>query len=360
MGDKFDRVSTPTIASMRRDWILAWVVMVGFVGVGGIYVAQSRVVDPAPLIVHAQASAADIRAANLVIGTNAPLTTDPYRGLGTWVDVFDYSPPYAGQFPAVDPSTVSEMADAKISTVYLQAARLDDRSPTGLEDRWLLADFLLSSHNHGIAVVAWYLPRFGDDSLDLDRVGWLADFEVLGHRFDGVALDIEWTGDGIDHETRSSRLVDLSRRIAAAHPDLPVGAIVPPPVQMEVVNTAFWPDFPWRQIEPFYDVWLPMSYWSLRLDSSGYGDGYTYHEESVRRLRANLGDPEALVHGIGGIGGVDGIDDASNPREPLAILPEVENFGRALRDTGSIGGSLYDWATMDAAGRAALSDLLAP
>ncbi len=107
-----------------------------------------------------------------------------------------------------------------------------------------------------------------------------------------------------------------------------------------------------------YDVWLPMSYWSFRSDASGYGDGYAYHEESVRRLRSNLGDPEALVHGIGGIGGVDGIDDPPDPEEPLATLAEIERFAVALADTGSIGGSIYDWNTLEPTVRTALADLL--
>lgn len=145
----------------------------------------------------------------------------------------------------------------------------------------------------------------------------------------------------------------------AAVGDDPVGAIVPPPVQTEVINTSFWPGFPWTEIAEVYDVWLPMSYWSFRSDSSGYGEGYTYHEESTRRLRANVGDPDAPVHGIGGIGGLDGIDDPPDPPEPLATLEEIERFVVALADTGSIGGSIYDWDTLEPAVRVRLAELFA-
>ena len=108
-----------------------------------------------------------------------------------------------------------------------------------------------------------------------------------------------------------------------------------PPVLIEVVNEDFWPGFPWAAIAPFYDVWQPMSYWSFRSDASGYGDSYTYNEESIRRLRANLGEPDAIVHAIRGIGGIDGIDDGD---QRSRAIEELERFVDSLADTGSIGG----------------------
>lgn len=343
---------------MRRDWVLAVVVSLGFLGGGGAYVAQSRVEPPVPVVVEIASVDAPMTAGTLLVAEPIARTIDPYSGYGTWVDVFDYVPAYAGSDPSVTPATLAEMARLGVGTVYLQAARLDDRTPDGLEDPWLLAEVLFEAHDLGMDVVGWYLPRFGDDNADLDRIVAMADFEVLGHRFDGMAVDIEWTGDGIDHDTRSQRLVELS---GAAREELgsePLGAIVLPPVQIEVVNPDFWPDFPWAGIADQYDVWLPMSYWSFRSESSGYGDGYAYHEESVRRLRANLGDPIALVHGIGGIGGTDGIDDNPDPPEPLTGIDEIERFVDALADTGSIGGSMYDWNTLEPAVRERLAELL--
>ena len=282
-------------------------------------------------------------------------TVDVYRGYGAWVDVFDFSPPYAGEEPPITADDIADMAADGVSTLYLQAARLDDRSPGGLEDDWLLAEMLMTAHEHDLAVVGWYLPKWELGSADLERMELLDQFEVLGHRFDGVAVDIEWTRDELEPDTRSERLVELSTAVRARSDD-PIGAIVLPPVLIEVVNEDFWPGFPWQAIEPLYDVWLPMSYWSFRSDSSGYGDGYTYHEESVRRLRANLGDPDALVHGVGGIGGVDGVDDPDDPEEPLASLDEMQAFLFALRDSDSIGGSIYDWNTLEPAARAVLAE----
>ncbi|RMH74985.1 MAG: hypothetical protein D6683_11970, partial [Actinomyces sp.] len=291
----------------------------------------------------------------------AERTLEPYRGYGAWVDVFDYSPPYAGDPPPVTPGVVAEMADVGVRTVFVQAARLDERSPRGLEDPWLLAEWLVRGHRAGLSVVGWYLPKWADVAGEADtrRLAALADFTVLGERFDGVAVDIEWTADGLDPLARGERLVVVSARLRAHVGDDPLGAIVLPPVLTEVVNTDYWPEFPWDRLAGLYDVWLPMSYWSFRSERSGYGDGYAYHLESVERLRRDLGDPAAPVHGIGGIGGVDGVDDPPDPPEPLATLDEIEAFAAALADSGSVGGSIYDWRTLEPSVRARVAEMIA-
>lgn len=285
-----------------------------------------------------------------------PRSVTSFEGYGTWIDVFDYSPVYATAGPKVSASDVEEMAALGVKTLYVQAARLDSRSPMGLVDPWLLAEILMAAHHHGIDVVAWYLPKWSEDDSDLQRVQMLRDFEILGNRFDGVALDIEWIGD-LDVDTRNERLVALSRGARRAMGPDPLAAIVLPPVLTEVVNTDYWPDFPWTEISNSYDVWMPMSYWSFRSQLSGYGDGYAYNEESTRRLRENLGDPTAAVHGIGGIGGIDGVNDDPNPEEPLTSLDELDKFVTSLVDTGSIGGSVYDWATLEPEARQRLAQL---
>ncbi len=290
----------------------------------------------------------------------AARSVDAYRGLGSWVDAFDYSPPYTGPVRAVTEADIDEMVTMGVRTVYLQAGRLDTRSPDLLEDRWLLAEFLLRAHQRGVRVVGWYLPKWGDGTTDLDHLKAIADFSVLGHRFDGIAVDIEFTGDKNTPEERGRRLVALSTALRAyVGPDVALGAIVLPPVVTEVINKDFWPKFPWREIANLYDVWLPMSYWSNRTTRSGYKDGYTYNEESTRRLRTNLGKPGALVHAIGGIGAVDGVNDNPNPEEPLASINDLEPFVRSLRETSAIGGSLYDWRTTEQAARIKLRDLVA-
>ena len=328
--------------------------LAGVVVLGGLLALSWRRSEASPVLPLKVRSAEVTRAVgDLAEGGLWPAerTVDPYRGYGAWVDVFDFSPAYTRGNPPFDFDDLDEMAADGVRTLYLQAARLDDRTPDGLEDRWLLADLLIGAHERGMAVVAWYLPKWVTDGQDLERLRLLDEFEVLGHRFDGVAVDIEWRGQ-IPAPERSARLVTLSQTFRSRTDD-PLGAIVMPAALMEVVNPNFWPAFPYRRLAPIYDVWLPMSYWSFR--TSHYGDGYSYHEESVRRLRANLGDPDALVHGIGGIGGVDGIDDPQNPREPRATLGELDAFMDSLVDSGSIGGSIYDWQTLEGPARRMLA-----
>lgn len=282
----------------------------------------------------------------------ADRSLDAYAGYGTWVDAYDFVPAYAGEGAvAVTTADVDAMADAGVRTLFLQAAREDDRSPGPVVDPAVMAPLLVRAHQRGMLVVGWYLPKFADLDVDLEHLLAIDRFEVAGHRFDGIAVDIEWTEDVPDHVERGRRLVELSQRLREAVGDQALGAIVLPPVQIEVVNPAYWPSFPWRELAGLYDVWLPMSYWTFRSQESGYGDGYRYNEESTRRLRANLGRPEAPVHGIGGIG-----DEATDE--------QYEGFLRSLADTASIGGSVYDYATMTPEALrslgAALPDVVAP
>lgn len=55
--------------------------------------------------------------------------------------------------------------------MFLQAARLDARSPEGIVDRQLVGRFLKRAHERGVRVVGWYLPKFGDLEADLGNLG---------------------------------------------------------------------------------------------------------------------------------------------------------------------------------------------
>lgn len=258
----------------------------------------------------------------------------PYRGLGTWVDAYDFSPQYQpnGTPPAVTADTIDQMAAEGVRTLYLQAAKDDIRSPGPLVNPELLGPMLARAHGRGIKVVAWYLPKFYDLDSDMRRLIATRDFRFEGQGFDGVGLDIEWRRDVPDHAERSLRLIELSRRLREAMGDAAISAIPIPPVVMEVVNPNYWPGFPWREIAPFYDVWLPMGYWTFRTQSSGYRDGYRYTEENIRRMRANLGLPDAPVHALGGT------DNRSTDED-------YRGFVRAAVEQRAIGASIYDWRT---------------
>ena len=269
-----------------------------------------------------------------------PVTPPPardisvYRGLGTWVDAYDFSPQYQpnGAPPTVTPDTMDELADAGVKTLYLQAAKDDVRSPGDLVNPEILGPMLARAHARGVKVVAWYLPKFYDLDSDMRRFLAMRDFRFGGEGFDGIGNDIEWTKDVPNHAERSARLVELSRRLRAAVGSEALSAIPLPPVLIETINSKYWPGFPWRELAPLYDVWMPMAYWSFRTQSSGYRDAYRYTEENVRRLRINLGLPGAVVHPVGGT------DNKSNDND-------YRNFVRACVDSASVGGSIYDWRT---------------
>ena len=273
---------------------------------------------PAPTVtVAAAAPPVALAAPTRVVGDIAP-----YAGLGTWVDVYDWSH-YKGTTPTVGPDQVDQMAAEGVQTLFIQTAKHD--TPDLISERELLEPIIARAHAHGIRVVAWYLPTLEDVDNDLNRLVASANLDV-----DGVAVDIE-SRKVADANERSARLVDLSRRLREALPGRAIGAIVMPPVQMEVVNTNFWPGFPWREIAPYYDVWQTMGYWTDRKQSSGYRDPYVYTDENLRRLRNNLGDPGAPVSPVGGVGAVGNGD--------------IEAFLRAAVEHGAIGGSIYDWRT---------------
>ncbi|HKA05596.1 MAG TPA: hypothetical protein VKD67_14770 [Acidimicrobiales bacterium] len=291
----------------------------------------------AVVAVFRQGSARDVEKAAAAPTGSVPgggvFTVNAYEGLGTWVDVFDFVPAYqqGGVAPTITAVDVDTMAALGVKTIFLQAARNDARTPDGIVAPDLLRPFLEKAHAHRMKVVGWYYPNFSDVNVDLDRLLQIVRFDAGGQRFDGVAVDIEDNQAVADPAERSARLVDLSKRLReAVGPHVALGAIVMPAVQTEVVNRLYWPTFPWAELKPYFDVWLPMAYWSFRQDP--YHSGYTYVTESVRRMRDLVGDPNLKVHPIGGI--ADKISEG-----------EVRDFVRALTDTDALGGSLYDYRT---------------
>ena len=282
--------------------------------------------------------------ARLVVDPPPARTLDPYRGLGTWADAFDVDPVYAPGRPSVAPHDVAEMAAHGVRTLFLQASRWDRRATGPVQDPWLQAGFLLAAERSDVAVVGWYLPRWDDAGDDLARLLAVDRFSVAGRRFAGLAVDIEWNRDDLGAIERSDRLVELSERLRRTVGDDPLGAVVMPPVVTDVINPGFWPGFPWAELAPHYDVWLPMAYWSFR--TGEHADPRAYVAENVVRVRLDVGDPAALVHAVGGIGAAD--------RTPVDLGP----FVSALVDTGAVGGSIYDWATMGDESRARFRDLM--
>jgi hypothetical protein len=179
-------------------------------------------------------------------------------------------------------------------------------------------------------VVGWYLPHFTDVDADLRRMQAMADFRANGQAFDALAVDIE-DRSVTDVDARNARLVDVSRRLHSTLPGVTLGAIVLPPVVTDVLNTAYWPRFPWQSLSGLYQVWLPMAYWSNRTDPT-YSDPARYVTENVTRLRRDLGESCAAVSVIGGYG-------AAVPASAYAAM------SAAAAAQGAVGVSVFDWVT---------------
>ncbi len=249
-----------------------------------------------------------------------------FSGNGAWVDVYDWSPTYTGGAASFGPADVDVLASRGVQVLYIQTSRWNVSED--VLDPVLLRSIVARAHARGMRVVGWYLPTFADPLVDLRRFGAMRTVGV-----DGIAVDIEDTT--VDVATRNERLVLESALLRWWLPDMPLAAIVLPPVVTDVINPAYWPGFPWGRIAPLYDVWMPMSYWTNRTAASGYRDAYRYTAENIDRLRADLGRPKAVVSVVGGIA------DAVTPAD-------VDGMVRASRERGVIGGSLYDARTASA------------
>jgi hypothetical protein len=267
-------------------------------------------------------------------GTDAVRTAvlAPYQGAGTWVTRFRFSREFAGPGAPTTPADVDAMAKAGVHTIYLQAAA-DDPRYRGLLSPDLLARFVTRAHARGMQVVAWYLPHLTDVPADLRRLRAMVDFRASGQAFDAVGVDIEDRSVS-DVDTRNARLVRLSARLYAAAPGITLSAIVLPPVVTDVLNTAYWPRFPWRKLSRYYQVWMPMAYWSNRSDPT-WSDAYRYTAENITRVRSHLGERCAAVSVIGGYG-------SDVPATEYAAME------RAARDRRAVGVSIFDWETTPA------------
>lgn len=254
-----------------------------------------------------------------------------FRGLGTWVDGWDFSRELTSR-PSVTPASVAAMKDRGVRTIYLQAAKESSRTPGSLLSPDRLGQFLLAAHSRGMQVVAWYLPTFERPSRDWMHVDAMMQFTYRGQHFDGIGIDIESTT--VPVRTRNARLVDLSRR-AQARTWLPVAAIVLPPVLTEIIHPGYWGgSFPWSDIARSYDVWIPMGYYTAYRTWPKWRDAATSTAEDIRRLRGHVG-AQAPVHYAGGLAG-----DSTRG--------DYQGFTAAARQAGALGVSAYDYATTPA------------
>jgi hypothetical protein len=257
-----------------------------------------------------------------------------FRRLGAWVDVFDYAPRLqnAGAEPRVTPDSISDMAVLGVKTLYVQVANPDGAPANQLTDRAELRALLERAHEQGMAVVPWFLPRLVDLEDDVATMKQIVKLRVDGKSFDAIGLDLE-SSEVADIRVRNKRTVEFAKRARElVGESVPLASIVYPAVQLEVLNTTLWPDFPYRGVAPYVDLWMPMSYYTYRDPASGLRSAFRYTVDSVDRLRKRLGDPDVPVHLIGGLA------EDSTPDDYLDMT-------RAAQATGALGWSVYDYAT---------------
>lgn len=280
----------------------------------------------------------------VVVGASALVCTPPasaggpsldvFAELGAWVDVFDYAPRLqkAGTEPRVTPESISDMAALGVKTLYVQVANPDAAPANQLTDRAELGALLERAHEHGIAVVPWFLPRAVVPADDLATMKQIVKLRVGGESFDGIGLDLE-SSEVPDIALRNQRTVAFAQQVRKlVGASMPVAAIVYPAVQLEVLNTTLWPNFPYEGVDRYVDLWMPMSYYTYRDAASGLRSAYLYSVDSVDRLRKRVGDPDVPVHIIGGLA------EDSTPDDYLDMT-------RAARATHALGWSVYDYAT---------------
>lgn len=250
---------------------------------------------------------------------------EPYRGLGAWIDVYDWTHEFTNGNPRVGPERMGEVAANGIQTIYIQTAHYKSGADVIEPER--LAAIIDGAHRHGMLVVGWYLPTFEDLDLDLRRI-----LAGAGTGLDGYGVDIE-SRKVADHAERNRRLLDLSGRLRAAMGDKAISAITPSSVHLQVVNPSWWPDFPWVEVAAIYDAIAPMAYWTVR--KGEYRDAERYIAENIDRIRASTGNPQQPVHPIGGIANA-------------ATAEDIAGFTRAAQPRGVLGVSLYDFNTSNA------------
>jgi hypothetical protein len=190
------------------------------------------------------------------------------------------------------------------------------------------ARLIQAAHAAGLRVVAWYLPLFRSVQHDFTEVMRVLRFRTDdGQRYDGFALDIE--AALVPAAQRIANLLRLSAEIrAAVGPDLALGAIIPSPRGLIRVPT-YWPGFPYAELPSYYDVILPMSYFTFHYHGAAVVARYV--RDNVEIIRQETRDPAIPVHVIGGIA------DDMTPDETAA-------FVRAVRSEHVLGASLYEFA----------------
>ena len=242
-----------------------------------------------------------------------------FRGLGTWIDLYDQS--------LLPEEQVAIAVAGGVQTIFAQASFTRTE---GVGEPERLARLIEVAHDHGLQVMVWTLPSLVDVHADHVRAHDAAMFTTpRGDRPDALGIDIEVTAVA-DVAERNRRLLELLTAIRTQNPEVPLAAIPYPPLQLEL-NTRLWPAFPWPEVAGLVDVIIPMSYSSFR--GTDWDVTVGWNRDNVTRLRQLTGDDNVPLHLSGGI---------------ASDLPHAGAFTQAVLEAGVIGGSLYDLHTTPA------------
>lgn len=291
--------------------------------------AWIRVALAAALLAAFAGQAAPVRP----LAARAPDLT-AFRGLGAWIDIYDYNT-NAWEATGI-------MKDNGIKTVYLQTGRWNSPSTANtaaFTDKRIVDWWLHAAHARGMKVVGWYLPAYENMIRDVRRTTMIHTYRTgYGHRFDGVAIDIEYKGQMPSSSAWNAAVLEHAKRVRSALGySAPVAAITPAPVGMAIRPSA-WAGFPWRGLAQVSNVFMPMGYWSYRTDcgSNPKHCPHGYTELNITETRRLTGNYNALVHAIGGV--ADRI-----------TAGDVSEFVLGAQHAKAIGVSLYDYRTTGAA-----------
>jgi hypothetical protein len=242
-----------------------------------------------------------------------PRPLSAYSGFGSWIDIYNH---WVWAHPW---RTVKRMDKRKVETIYLQTATHGSSNP--IVHPRATKDFLAAAHRRGMEVVGWYVPSFTRPRRDLRMARTGLNFGRRAGGFDSFALDIETTNVA-NIRQRNHRLIWLSKKLRrAAGPDYPLGAVIPDS------HSLYWPRFPYRRLRKFYDVMVPMGYFTFR--ARGFRHVQRYTQKNVHTIRKEAGR-DTPIHVIGGIADEVGV-------------PAARGFARAVKKTKILGGSLYDY-----------------
>ena len=256
-----------------------------------------------------------------------------YAGLGTWLDIYA-TPSWA------DPEReIAAMDRVGVRTLYLQTGNYEQR--VDLVRPRALGRFVDAAHAAGMRVVAWYLPSFAYPAQDVRRALAAIRFRsAKGERFDSFALDIE-ASFVKPVPLRNRRLLSLSARLrAAAGRRYALGAIIPSAVGMRR-HPRYWPGFPYRGLDRYYDVFLPMAY-ATNAHVRGVRATFAYNAADIAAIRAHTRDPRVPIHLIGGLSNAMGAG-------------ETAGFMSAVAACAPLGYSLYAFPGTSRAAWTALS-----